>query len=156
MGWKFLAAVVIGAAISVVGIASFAREAPETGKLDSLLIAAQKICPVSGKDLHAMGGPIKAKSGEQTLYLCCKRCTGKPIARDNWAKVVNHLASAQGRCPVLNRALPDNPASTVVDGRMIFVCCRPCIAKIEADPEKHLTRVDGLLKENLKKEPQGE
>jgi hypothetical protein len=32
--------------------------------------------------------------------------------------------------------------STVVDGRKIFVCCPPCIEKIEADPSSFVLKVD--------------
>lgn len=116
---------------------------------DELLIAAQKICPVSGGDLHAMGGPVKAKSGDQTVFLCCQACVGKPISKENWAKVTASLAAAQGRCPVMNRPLPKGAASVVVSNRRIFVCCPPCTAKIQANPDKFLAAVDAMLVKNV-------
>lgn len=121
----------------------------ETLKGDALLVAAQKICPVSGEDLRSMGGPIKAKSGDQTIFLCCKGCVGKPISKENWAKVTANLAAAQGRCPVMNRPLPQGAASTVVNGRRVFVCCPPCTGKIQANPEKYLSIVDEILANNV-------
>lgn len=139
------------AAVAIAGLilsaTAFAEEKTPTG--DDLLIAAQKICPVSGEDLRAMGGPIKAKSGDQTVFLCCKGCLGKPISKENWAKVTANLASAQGRCPVMNRPLPAGATSVVVNGRRVFVCCPPCTGKIQANPEKFLAVVDAMLTKNV-------
>lgn len=126
-----------------------AQENGQPTKSDDLLVVAQKICPVSGGDLRAMGGPVKAKSGETTIFLCCEGCLGKPVSKENWAKVTANLAAAQGRCPVMNRPLPKNATSTVVNGRMIFVCCPPCTKKIQADSAKYVAKVDGLLREHL-------
>lgn len=139
------------AAVAIAGLilsaTAFAEEKTPAG--DDLLIAAQKICPVSGEDLRAMGGPIKAKSGDQTVFLCCKGCLGKPISKENWAKVTANLASAQGRCPVMNRPLPAGATSVVVNGRRVFVCCPPCTGKIQANPEKFLAVVDAMLAKNV-------
>lgn len=116
---------------------------------DQLLIDAQQICPVSGEALDAMGGPVKARSGDRTVFLCCKGCIGKSISKENWAQVTANLIAAQGACPVMGRELPERPASVVVNGRTVFVCCKPCIKKVQAEPEKHLAAVDQLLHENL-------
>ena len=132
---------------TLLSFAAFAED--ETLKGDALLAAAQKLCPVSGEDLRSMGGPIKAKSGDQTIFLCCKGCVGKPISKENWAKVTANLAAAQGRCPVMNRPLPQGAASTVVNGHKVFVCCPPCTGKIQANPEKYLAVVDAMLAKNV-------
>lgn len=143
-----LTVVVTGALLSFTALA---EDKPLTG--DALLAAAQKICPVSGEDLHSMGGPIKAKSGDQTIFLCCKGCVGKPISKENWEKVTANLAAAQGRCPVMNRPLPQGAASTVVNGRKVFVCCPPCTGKIQANPDKYLAVVDEMLMKQLGRRP---
>ena len=62
------------------------------------------------------------------------------------------MAEAQGICPVMDHELPDNAASVVVEGRTIFVCCRPCIKKIQKDPAKALAVVDARLKKHAKVE----
>lgn len=116
---------------------------------NQLLIDAQKICPVSGESLDSMGGPIKARSGDRTVFLCCQGCVGQTISKANWAEVTANLIAAQGSCPVMNRELPEQPASVVVNGRTVFVCCKPCIKKVQADPKKHLAAVDELLHDNL-------
>lgn len=118
-------------------------------KLESLLVGAQQICPVMGKDLTKMGGPVKATVGEQTVFLCCKGCLKGKIDQQHWDQIQANLMAAQGKCPVMGKPLPENPTSIVVNGRKVFVCCPPCTNKIKADPGKYLAIVDGFLGENL-------
>ena len=142
-------AVAFAIASTILSGAAFAADKEKQPSLDELLVSAQKICPVSGEDLRAMGGPVKAKVDGQTIFLCCKGCLRKKISKDNWAKVTANLASAQGRCPVMNKPLPKEAKSAVVENRRIFVCCPPCIAKIEASPAKYLALVDEMLAKNV-------
>ena len=130
----------------------------QAGKADAdgLLAAAQKICPVTGADLNAMGGPYRAKSGDRTIFLCCKSCLGKPIKPDAWQQVQKNLAAAQGLCPVMKNPLPANPASVVVEGRTVFVCCKPCIEKVKADPGKAVAFVDAQLRKHADAERKAE
>jgi hypothetical protein len=116
---------------------------------DELMIAAQKTCPVSGEALGEMGAPVKTKVGDQTVFLCCKECVGKPISKDNWQKVTANLIAAQGTCAVLGNPLPKDAASVVVNNRQIFVCCKMCLAKIQADPSKYIAKVDTQIEKNL-------
>lgn len=140
-------------AFAAVGLmlstAAYAQEKENSLDGDALLIAAQNICPVSGEDLRAMGGPVKAKSGDQTVFLCCKGCLGKPISKENWSKLTANLAAAQVRCPVMNRPLPQGAKSVVVNGRRVFVCCPPCIGKIQANPGKYVAVVDAMLAKHV-------
>ena len=41
---------------------------------DRELIAKQKVCPVSGDALGAMGDPVKVVIKGQTVFLCCSGC----------------------------------------------------------------------------------
>jgi hypothetical protein len=42
---------------------------------DRAAIARQRVCPVSGRALGAMGDPIKLLLGDKgSLYICCKSC----------------------------------------------------------------------------------
>ena len=115
-----------------------------------MLVTAQKICPVTGKDLKSMGGPVKSTRGEQTVYLCCKGCFKGQIDKQHADQIDKNLIAAQGKCPVMGKKLPDSPVSVVVKGRKVFVCCPPCTDKIKADPDKHLAIVNKLLAEHLK------
>ncbi|MBA3312294.1 MAG: hypothetical protein H0T47_03235 [Planctomycetaceae bacterium] len=118
----------------------------------ALMAAAQQICPVTGMELDSMGGPIKAKSGEKTIFLCCKSCVGKPIKPEAWKQIQKNLADAQGICPILKKPLPENAASTVVEGRTVFVCCKSCIEKVKADPEKTFAVIDAQIKKHVENE----
>lgn len=132
-----------------VAVSANAEEKDGLGKTERLLVKAQQICPVMGKDLTKMGGPLKAKVGEETVFLCCKGCFKGKIQKEHWEQIQANLIAAQGKCPVMDKPLPKNPTSTVVEGRRVFVCCPPCTKKVQADPEKYLARVDRLLEENL-------
>ena len=125
-------------------------------KIEELLVAVQKICPVTGMPLDAMGGPYRAKSGERTVFLCCKSCLGKPVKPDAWKQIQRNMAEAQDVCPVMDEPLPKNPASVVVDGRTVFVCCKPCIKKVQKDPAKALAIVDAQLKKHVEAEAEAE
>jgi len=119
--------------------------------VDNLLIAAQQICPVSDEALDSMGTPVKTTTGEQTIFLCCKECVGKPISKENWQTVLANLREAQGECPVLHKPLPKDAAAIVVNHRLIFVCCKMCISKVKADPDKYIAAVNDQMKKNLDK-----
>jgi hypothetical protein len=58
--------------------------------------------------------------------------------------------AVQGICPVMKKPLPRNPKWTVVDGRIVYVCCPPCAKKIEAQREQYLQAVDELYVAHLK------
>lgn len=122
----------------------------EPPKSDDVRIAVQKICPVSGQQLGAHGQPIKAKIGQEVVFLCCKACLSGKVSPQHWATIHANFAKAQGKCPVMNKALPKNPKWTVVDGRIVYICCPPCSKKIEADPKKYLTMVDGFYLAHLR------
>jgi hypothetical protein len=121
-------------------------------KSKELLVKAQKICPVSGIELGDHGAPLETKSGKQTVFVCCKGCVGKPFDAKHQKTMHANLAAAQGLCPVMKKPLPENPKSTLVKGRLVFICCPPCTKKIDADPEKYLKIVDAELSKNLAKE----
>jgi len=119
---------------------------------DKLKIAAQRICPVSGGALGDHGTPLKAKIGEEELYLCCDGCLTGQIDKAHWATIHANFAKAQGECPVMEKALPKNPKWTVVNGQIIYVCCPPCTKKIQADPRKYLTKLDTLYEAAQRKD----
>jgi hypothetical protein len=146
----------LGAAVVALGMLSLGwaheghdHEKADVAKTEQLLIRAQKICPVSGTELGDHGSPIKAKSGERTIFLCCKGCIGQKIDAQHWKTVNANLATAQGICPVMKKPLPEKPASLVVEGRIVFVCCKPCTNKIAGDPDKYLAVVDAQLAKNV-------
>lgn len=52
-------------------VAAAREELPEA---DRQLVAAQKVCPVSGKSLGAMGKPIKVTVDGRDVFICCEGC----------------------------------------------------------------------------------
>jgi len=112
---------------------------------DRLLIQAQKICPVTGKDLRSMGGPVKAEVGGATVFLCCKGCFGKPLDQNHWSQVQANIAAAQGMCPIFKKGLGDRPVPVVVNHRLLYVCCKPCTKKVQADPSGSIAFVNAQL-----------
>lgn len=141
-------------AITEFGVQQFVeaqQPQAEGSQRDQLRIAAQKICPVSGQKLGAHGKPIKVKVGKESVYLCCKGCLNSKVTPQHWATIHANYAKAQGECPVMKKQLPQKPKWTIVDGRIVYVCCPPCTKKIATDPQTYLSKVDELYSANLRK-----
>ena len=117
---------------------------------DQLKIGVQKTCPVTGRPLGSMGQPLKVKISGEELFLCCQGCTKGQIKKEHWTDIHKNFASAQGICPVMEKPLPANPKSTLVNGQMVYVCCPPCTKKIHAEPKKYLTRLAGYYQSALR------
>lgn len=109
---------------------------------DQLRVAVQKVCPVSGKKLGSMGTPIKKRIGDQDLFLCCSNCTKGKVDRTHWGTIHANIKKAQAICPVMGKPLPAKAKWTVVEGQLVYVCCPPCIDKIQREPTKWLAKVD--------------
>ena len=121
---------------------------------DHLQIAVQKICPVTGEALGSMGEPIKVQVGQQVAYLCCKGCQGKQLSADHWKTIQINIAAAQGTCPIMGKPVDASMKSTVVNGQQVFVCCPPCIPKIQADVKGSLQKVNASYVSFVKAERQ--
>lgn len=123
--------------------------AERKSKSEQLHVKAQVICPVSGEALGVKGKPFKVKVGKsEHAYLCCKDCAGKKIDAKHWKTVQDNLAKAQGVCPIMNKPVDSSMEFTVVKGRKIFVCCPPCIEKIDAEPDAMVAKLDAQISEN--------
>lgn len=132
----------------------FARaETSRTAPNDQLKAAVQKICPVSGKLLGSMGNPTKVRIGEEEIFLCCKGCAKGQIKKEYWATIHANFAKAQRICPVMEKSLPANPKWTFVKGQIVYICCPPCTMKIQAEPDKFLTKVASYYESSLKTPP---
>ena len=143
-------AAIVGGSVSVsLGQDSAAdKEKKMTG--DQICAAIQGICPVSGGKLGEK--PVAVKIGKERAFLCCKGCAKGKVKPEHWAKIHANYARAQGICPVMEHKLPKKAEWTIVEGRIIYVCCPPCIEKIEAEPKKYVKKVDELYLASLKKQ----
>ena len=126
-------------------------ESGEKAKSDQVRAAVQQICPMSGNKLGEHGAPIKVKIGKEEVFLCCKGCLKSKVDAKHWATIHANYAKAQKECPVMKKALPKSPKWTIVEGRIVYVCCPPCIKKIEADPKTYLKMVDASYAAAAKK-----
>jgi hypothetical protein len=146
------------AAVALIAVSTFAQETQQQKSpltdADHLQIAIQKICPVTGEALGSMGEPLKVKVGEQVAFLCCKGCQGKELNAEHWKTIQARMAKAQGICPIMEKPVDATMKSTVVNGQQVFVCCPPCIAKIQADVEGSLKKVNASYVSFIAKERQ--
>lgn len=108
---------------------------------EQLQADVQQICPVTGAKLGSTGVPIKVRIGQQYAFLCGKACQSQKVDATHWQTIQTHLAMAQGICPIMEKPVDANMKSTVIQGYRIFVCCPPCIAKIQAGPESAMEKV---------------
>lgn len=118
---------------------------------EQLHIGVQGICPVSGLNLGDHGPPVKVVVGEQQeeVFLCCKACLARQIDPAHWKKIHTNIATAQRICPVMKKNLPAKPAWEIISGRVVFVCCPPCLEKVAEEPASHLAQIDALYAESL-------
>lgn len=124
--------------------------AQETSDRNQILIAVQDICPVSGKKLGEQGTPIKVKIGDEAVFLASKECLQGKVNPQHWATIHANFAKAQKICPIMKHELPENPKWTIVEGRIFYVCCPPCIEKITANAKTSLEQLDDLYRTSLK------
>ena len=123
-------------------------------QLANAAINRQKLCPVSGKPLGSMGRPVAVETNDQQVYVCCAGCVGavkanadKYLAARPTVEVVAAaladaaLISKQVRCPVMDEPLGSMGKPIKGSGREhanVFLCCKGCIKKVQAEPEKYL------------------
>ncbi|MCS7466394.1 hypothetical protein NZK35_06865 [Stieleria sp. ICT_E10.1] len=127
-------------------------------QLAAAAIARQKICPVSGKPLGSMGDPVAVDVNGQRLFVCCGGCvnavksdpakyaSGRPQITVTTATVEDADAIARQKvCPVMDEPLGGmgTPIKVTVGNKPIYLCCKGCIKKIEAEPAKYLAMVYG-------------
>lgn len=127
-------------------------------QLTAAAIAEQKTCPVSGKPLGSMGEPVGVDVLGQTVYVCCAGCTN--AVKANPAKYSPRklsvevaklsatdtpLIEKQAKCPVMDEPLGSmgDPVKLMVGGKPLYLCCKGCVKKIEAEPAKYFANVYG-------------
>jgi hypothetical protein len=145
----------INTTILMLGVVFVLRPASAqdvTKNPDMVRFAVQQICPVSGGKLGEHGPAVKAKIGAEEVFLCCRACLNGEVRPELWAAIHQNMAAAQGDCPVMEHKLPKQPKWTIANGRLLFVCCPPCIEDIAADPDKFIKKVDALYAISLAKE----
>ena len=143
---------------------------------DRQLALAQRYCPIMPDVLLGeMGAPVKVDLDGHAVIVCCKGCAKQAKAdpaatlnalsaiQDRVAAAVEIEASlaamepqdrdaakAQGFCPVMTESALGSmgpPVKVDVGGEAVFVCCKGCGKKAQANAEKTLATVATLKKQ---------
>ena len=143
---------------SVVAYRDVATVPADPAAQRAVAIARQKVCPVSGKPLGSRGKAVPVDAGGQRVYVCCAGCVGKVeadpakyVSARPEVKVVETkksdapLITKQSTCPVMGGPLGamGGPIKLLVGDQPLFLCCRGCIKKVKAEPEKYLAMAAG-------------
>ncbi|MCA9071950.1 MAG: hypothetical protein KDA84_23645, partial [Planctomycetaceae bacterium] len=94
-GMLFAMALFIGASSTI--------QAEDASGPDQVRAAVQGICPVSGVKLGDHGKPIKAKIGQEEVFLCCKGCLQGKVNAKHWGTIHANFAKAQAKCHVMDK-----------------------------------------------------
>lgn len=129
---------------------------------DAAAIKEQKLCPVMDEPLGGMGTPLKVTGLGRDVFLCCKGCVKflekepqkylaklPPLPNAEKPEVVKatkadaQFVAAQKLCPVMDEPLDamGGPYRTVVEGRVVYLCCPGCARKLHADPTGYLAKL---------------
>jgi hypothetical protein len=133
------------------------QKAPEdfVKKLDAAVIAQQlptyalATCPVSGEKLGGMGEPTQVVLDGTLVQLCCPKCVKKATAESAaMAQKVRDAAFAAQMakyplktCPVSGKELGADAVSTMFGTTLVRTCCEKCVAAIEKDPAKYMSKM---------------
>lgn len=126
-------------------------------QLAAAAIESQKVCPVSGQPLGAMGKPIAVSLGEQTVYVCCAGCVdavkseptkfasqrGVKLTVAKATEADRDAVARQGVCPVMDEPLGSMGAPLKVTGlgREVFLCCKGCLKFLRKQPQQYLAKL---------------
>lgn len=81
-----------------------------------------------------------------TVGLLLAGCAAKPAepsaAENTPAPQTEPMQTAQATCPVMGDPI-DSEVFTEHNGKRVYFCCKECIGKFEANPEKYLSGAAG-------------
>ena len=148
----------VGAATNTITFRDVTVVPADQAQVDAVAIARQKVCPVSGKPLGSMGTPVAVDANGQRVFVCCAGCvdavklnpTKYASVRPQVQVVAATAADAalikkQAKCPVMDESLGSmgQPVKLLIGGKPLFLCCKGCVKKVQAEPEKYLAMVYG-------------
>lgn len=141
---------------------------------DRELATAQRFCAVMeyGR-LGAMGTPIKLMLEGKPVFVCCKGCvkSGSENVKSTLTQAQKLVAASrelaklspddrataesQKYCPIAADSLLGGMGSPIrldIGGKPVFVCCKGCVAKAQADPSSTLAKVEELRRAGMEDE----
>lgn len=127
------------------------------GKVDKAMIEIlrplypTKVCVVSDEELGTMGDPIDMMVGNSLIRLCCKSCVTKlekdPAATMKLVEAAT-IKAQKAAYPIKECVVSGEPLGTmgdpidkVVAGRLVRLCCKGCVDKLNADPAGYVAMV---------------
>jgi len=135
---------------------------------DRKVAEAQRFCPMmTHSRLGGDGTPIKLEIEGQPVFVCCKACvddakkggmeTLKTAQMLTKASAVlaklpaseRAAAEAQKYCAIQNKGFLGSmgaPVKLELNGKPVYLCCKGCTAKAQADPAATLATVEKLKK----------
>ena len=130
----------------------------DKAQAEAVAIARQKVCPVSRKPLGSMGKPVAVDADGQQVFVCCAGCVNavkadpakyvksRPEVKQVAASPADaKLIAVQKTCPVMDEPLGSMgaPIKLLVGDKPLFLCCKGCIKKVQAQPEQYLVAAWG-------------
>jgi len=138
---------------------------------DQKLATAQRFCPMMPSSrLGTMGAPVKVILSNKPVFLCCNDCKKDAIAggaktvatAEKLAKATAVIATlpmeermaieAQKYCAIADGSLlggMGSPVKLELNGKPVYLCCKGCVAKANADPSATLAKVEELKKAGM-------
>lgn len=129
---------------------------------------AQRFCPIMEYSrLGADGAPHKVMIGGTPIFVCCKGCIKDAEAggKKTLAMVKKQMkasatlaklpakeqaaAEAQKYCAIMSKNFLGSmgaPIRLEVDGKPVYLCCKGCLKKANADPAAALAKAEALRK----------
>ena len=139
----------------------------ELSAADRKLAKAQRFCTMMEYSrLGAMGKPVKVMIEGKPVFVCCESCVEEAVkaGKDTLIKAEKlteasaelaklspedrAAAEAQKYCAIQAKGLLGSmgaPVKLELDGKPVFLCCKGCVGKAQANPEATLAKVEELI-----------
>lgn len=109
-------------------------------------------CIVSGEKLGSMGEQVVRLYDGREVRFCCESCV-KPFEKDKkkWLKKLDAAMIAKLKesyplktCVVSGEQLGSmgEAVDIIYGNRLIKLCCKPCVAAFNSEPEKYVRMID--------------
>lgn len=140
----------------------------ELSAADRKLAQAQRFCTMMEYSrLGAMGKPVKVMIEGKPIFVCCESCVDEAVksGKDTLIKAEKlteasaamakmspndrAAAEAQKYCAIQTKGLLGSmgaPVKLELDGQPVFLCCKGCTGKAQANPKATLAKVEELKK----------
>ena len=132
-------------AVLGLGVSAPLANAQNVPKEKEKMTAALPLCPVMGEPVNLA---VSTPTDDGPVFFCCSDCIPKYKANpEKYAakvaaqrKALADRPKIQVTCPVSGKPV-DTKVFVEHDGQKIYFCCKDCISKYEADPQKYAAKL---------------